>query len=111
MALASVTSALFGNFFAALYTIYALDELGLSPFLLGVVISAGGVGSLAASLLVGPITRRAGFGPAIVWTRVGAGVLASLCRWPVDRRSWPQRSCSSHSSSATASTPCRSSTG
>ena len=78
MALASVTSGLFGNFFAALYTIYAIDELGLSPFLLGVVISAGGVGSLAASLLVGPVTRRAGFGPAIVWTRVGAGVLGVL---------------------------------
>ncbi|HEV2009962.1 MAG TPA: MFS transporter [Candidatus Limnocylindria bacterium] len=78
MALASMTSALFGNFFAALYTIYALDDLGLSPFLLGVVISAGGVGSLAASLVVGPLTRRAGFGPAIVWTQVAAGVLASL---------------------------------
>ena len=36
------------------------------------------MGSLAASLLVGPITRRAGFGPAIVWTRAGAGVLSVL---------------------------------
>ncbi|MEA2662710.1 MAG: hypothetical protein QOH08_2282 [Chloroflexota bacterium] len=78
MALASVISALFGNFFAALYTIYALDELGLSPLLLGIVISAGGVGALVASLFVGPLTRRVGFGPAIVWTRVAAGVLGVL---------------------------------
>ena len=82
MALASVTGALFGNFFAALYTIYAL---GLSPFLLGVVISAGGVGSLAASAVVGPLTRRLGFGPAIVWTRVAGtiiGVLVPLAGGP-----------------------------
>lgn len=78
MALASVTSQLFGNFFASLYTLYALDELGLSPLLLGIVISAGGVGSLAATVLVGPVTRRFGIGPAIVWCRVAAGALAFL---------------------------------
>ena len=78
MALASVTSQLFGNFFASLYTLYALDELGLSPLLLGIVISAGGVGSLAATVLVGPVTRRFGIGPAILWCRVGAGALAFL---------------------------------
>jgi MFS family permease len=78
MALASVTGALFGNFFAALYTIYALDELGLSPFLLGVVISAGGVGDLAATGIVGPLTRRFGYGPTIVWTSAAAAVLGIL---------------------------------
>lgn len=78
MALASGTSQLFGNFFASLYTLYALDELGLSPLLLGIVISAGGVGSLVATTLVGPLTRRLGIGPAMVWCRVGAGVLSFL---------------------------------
>ena len=78
LALASVTSALFGNFFAALYTLYALDELGLSPFLLGLTVSAGGVGALAATALVGPLTARFGLGPTLVWTRLGAGILAFL---------------------------------
>ena len=78
MALASGTSQLFGNFFASLYTLYALDELGLSPLLLGLVISAGGVGSLVATALVGPLTRRFGIGPTIVWCRIGAGLLAFL---------------------------------
>lgn len=78
MALASVTSALFGNFFASLYTLYALDELGMSPLLLGVVISAGGVGSLAATAFVGPLTRRFGLGPTLVWCRVGAALLSPL---------------------------------
>ena len=78
LAFASVTSALFGNFFAALYTLYALEELGLSPFLLGLTVSAGGVGSLMATTLVGPLTARFGLGPTLVWTRVAAGILAFL---------------------------------
>lgn len=78
LALASVTSALFGNFFGALYTLYALEELHLSPFLLGLVISAGGIGSLAATGLVRPLTERFGLGPTLVWTRVAAGVLSFL---------------------------------
>lgn len=78
LALASVTSALFGNFFAALYTLYALAELQLSPLLLGLTVSAGGAGSLAATGLVGPLTARFGLGPTLVWTRVAAGALAFL---------------------------------
>ncbi len=78
MSLSILVTALFGNFFASLYTLYVLDELGLSPLYLGVIISAGGIGSLAASVLVAPITRRFGIGPTIVWTRVAAGILAIL---------------------------------
>lgn len=78
LALALVTSALFGNFFASLYTLYALDELHLDPFLLGLTVSAGGVGSLAATGFVGPLTARLGLGPTLVWTRLAAGVLAFL---------------------------------
>ena len=78
MALASVTDALFGNFFYSLYTLYALTTLGLSPFQLGIVVSAGGVGSLTAAFVVGPLTRRLGIGPTIVWTRVAAAVLSVL---------------------------------
>jgi len=76
--LSSVTSALFGNFFAALYTLYALEELHLPPLVLGLVVSAGGVGSLAAAAFVGPLTTRYGLGPTLVWTRVAAGVLSFL---------------------------------
>jgi MFS family permease len=78
MALASVIGALFGNFYASLYAFYGLNELGLSPFLLGVVISAGGAGGLAAAAIVGPLTRRLGYGPAIVWANVARTILGLL---------------------------------
>jgi MFS family permease len=78
MALTSVTGALFGNFYYALYGLFALNVLGLSPLLLGLVVSAGGVGSLAATGLVRPLTRRFGYGPTIVWTHAGSAVLAVL---------------------------------
>lgn len=85
LALAAVVGRLFGNFFASLYTLYALDELGLSPLLLGIVISAGGIGSLAAAGVVGPLTRRFGIGPTLVWSSVAAaplGLLTALAGGP-----------------------------
>jgi len=78
IALNSVAGALFGNFFASLYTLYAIDELGLSPLLLGIVISAGGVGSLAATVATGPLTRRWGLGPTIIRTRIAAAAFSVL---------------------------------
>ena len=78
IALSTLVGSLFGNFFASLYTLYALEELALSPLMLGVIISAGGVGSLAATLLAGPLARRIGIGPAIVWCEVVSAFLYLL---------------------------------
>jgi MFS family permease len=58
----------FGSFFAALYSIYAIRELGLSPAMLGVVVSAGGIGALIGALLAGRVERRLGLGRALTWT-------------------------------------------
>jgi MFS family permease len=57
---------LFGGFFLTLYTIFALETLGLSPAVLGVVISVGGVGALAGALVAGPLGRRLGTGRAMI---------------------------------------------
>ncbi len=78
IAAGGLLGALFGNFFAALYTLYALEELGLSPLVLGLIISAGGIGDLAASAFSAPIARRFGIGPAIVWCEIAAGLLGLL---------------------------------
>jgi MFS family permease len=66
----------FGSFYAALYSVYVLRTLGLSPVVLGVAVGAGGVGALVGALLAEPVSRR--WGPR--GTLIGAtavGVVAA----------------------------------
>jgi MFS family permease len=86
LALRSVVAHVAGSFYGVLYTIYLIDELHLDPFLLGVVVSAGGVGSLAGSLLASRTIGVLGLGPAVIWAAAGAsalGVLTPLAQGPV----------------------------
>jgi MFS family permease len=78
IALRSVVAHVAGSFYGVLYTIYLIDDLHLSPFLLGIVISAGGVGSLVGSLFAAGVIRAIGLGPALIWTATGAAVLGIL---------------------------------
>lgn len=57
---------LFGGIFAALYVLFALKTLGLSPAMLGLTIGFGGLGALAGSFLAAPLSRRLGMGRAIL---------------------------------------------
>src|SRR5256885_1076777 len=50
LTLRSIIAHVAGSFYGVLYTIYLIEDLHLSPFLLGVVVSAGGVGSPGGSL-------------------------------------------------------------
>jgi len=52
--------------FGALYTIFMLRDLGLSPSFMGIIISVGGASALLGSLTARPLAKRVGFGPAIV---------------------------------------------
>ena len=78
IALSGVASALFGNFYGALYVLYGIDELALSPVLVGITIAAGGLGSLVAAPLAGRAARRWGIGPALIGTRLAAAMLGFL---------------------------------
>jgi MFS family permease len=86
MAARSVIAHVAGSFYGVLYTIYLIDDLRLEPFLLGIVISAGGVGALIGSLFAARVIRRLGLGPALIWTAIGAsviGILTPLAQGPV----------------------------
>ena len=56
----SVVAHVAGSFYGVLYTIYLIEDLHLSPLLLGVVVSAGGVGSLVGSLFASRVIRSWG---------------------------------------------------
>lgn len=86
LTLRSVIAHVAGSFYGVLYTIYLIDELHLNPFLLGVVVSAGGLGSLIGSFFASRVIGRFGFGPALIWTATGAsmiGVLTPLAGGPL----------------------------
>ena len=86
IAMRSVVAHVAGSFYGVLYTIYLIQELHLSPLLLGIVVSAGGVGSLIGSLFASRVIRAAGLGPALIWTAAGAsvlGVLTPLAQGPI----------------------------
>jgi MFS family permease len=86
LTLRSVIAHVAGSFYGVLYTIYLIDDLHLSPLLLGVVVSAGGVGSLIGSFFASRVIARRGLGPALIWTATGAsivGVLTPLAGGPL----------------------------
>ena len=47
----SFMSPLFGGTFSALYVIFAIKTLGLSPALMGVTVGVGGIGSVTGKTL------------------------------------------------------------
>ena len=86
LALRSILGHVFGSFYGVLYSLYLLQDLHLDPLLLGIVISAGGVGSLVGSVFASRAIRSLGIGPAIIWMALGSsalGVLTPLAQGPV----------------------------
>ncbi len=78
LTLRSIIAHVAGSFYGVLYTIYLITDLHLSPFLLGVVVSAGGVGSLVGSFFAARVIARFGLGPALIWTATGASIIGVL---------------------------------
>jgi MFS family permease len=78
LAVSATMRDFFGWFFAALYAFYAIQELGLTPGVVGVLVSAGGVGSLVGAATAGRLSRRFGIGPVLIVTSIAGAILAML---------------------------------
>ena len=87
--LSTAGATLFGGFFGALYILFTLHTLGLSPGTIGVIISMGGVGGLFGAVGSGRLVRRLGLGRGLLLSLLigeAAGMLipaASGPRWLV----------------------------
>jgi predicted MFS family arabinose efflux permease len=68
----------FGMFFATLYALYVIRILGIAPFLLGLLIAAGGLSALVGAVLTERVVRRLGLGFAIGGGLFGYGLLGLL---------------------------------
>jgi predicted MFS family arabinose efflux permease len=73
-AIAAALLAFFGNFFGALYTLFAVQYLGMNALLLGLTVAVGGVASLVGSLITQPLVRRFGIGPTMIMMLIPLGV-------------------------------------
>lgn len=57
-----------GGFYMALYTLLALQTLNIDVATFGIVIGLGGVSALGGALIAGTLSRRFGFGRAMIAT-------------------------------------------
>jgi MFS family permease len=71
----SVVVALFGFVFLAVYILFMTNILGLSPFAIGLILAAGGLGAVIGAAAAVPISRRLGFGPTLIWAQVMFAVM------------------------------------
>lgn len=72
------TVSLAGGVFAAMYMIFAVRTLGLSPAAAGAIAACGGIGSFAGSMLAQPALRRFGPKAALVFGFGLGGALQML---------------------------------
>jgi predicted MFS family arabinose efflux permease len=73
-AASAATRSFFGNFFAALYGLYAIRVLGLGPAALGITIGAGGAGGVVGALLAGRLSSKVRLGTVLI----GSLIFSSL---------------------------------
>jgi MFS family permease len=60
------TINLFNFMFFALFMLYAVRRLHISPATLGIVLGSASLGAIGGSVVTGPIARRMGVGPAFI---------------------------------------------
>ncbi len=75
---ASAMRNFFGGFFAALYSLYVLRELGLTPVTLGILVGSGGLGAFLGAVITGRFTKRFGWGNSLMISSFIAGLAALL---------------------------------
>lgn len=60
------TRSFFGSFYAALYSLFVIRELGMTPVVLGLLIGSGGIGALLGAVGASAVARRAGLGATLI---------------------------------------------
>ncbi len=78
LAASSGAFAFFGGFIGALYALYTIRVLGLTPAALGLLVSTGGVGALLGAAMAGRLARRYGLGRTLIGSFFLMGLTALL---------------------------------
>jgi predicted MFS family arabinose efflux permease len=76
--LRAATTSFFWGFFSALYVLYAVDNLKFTPFILGIIVSLGGISNFIGSALIPWISRRFQPGAILIGAALVQGVAGLL---------------------------------
>lgn len=76
---------LFEQWIFTLFTLFAARQVGLPAAAIGLILSVGGVGAIAGSLLAAPVTARLGAGRAMVWSVAADPLLLGIALTPANR--------------------------
>ncbi len=68
--ISTATNAFFLTAQGAIFVLYMTRDLGITPFMLGIIFSLGGLGSVLGALVAQPLSRRLGIGPAIIVSHI-----------------------------------------
>lgn len=77
LAVTAITNT-FGFIFLAVYTLFMIEDLGLSSNQIGFVYAIGGVGALIGSLLSGPLSQRIPTGTLLILSQAAFGLTGLL---------------------------------
>ena len=69
-----MTHNFFRRMFEALFVLYLVREVDVSPGLLGLIVAAGGPGALLGALAAVRVAKRIGVGPTVVGAQVLTGI-------------------------------------
>jgi MFS family permease len=75
---ASSTLNFFGAFIGAIYGLYVIEQLRMTPVVLGILVSSGGVGALLGAILSGRVAARFGAGRALVMALLLSSAMSIL---------------------------------
>lgn len=70
----SITNGIIGTLFA----LYMVETLGITPLVVGLIVSVGGVSALGGAFLATPIARRYGIGGALIGSKLVSFLFNSL---------------------------------
>jgi MFS family permease len=86
IALSTSTRSFCGGTFAALYGLYVIRVLKVTPSVFGVLVGMGGVGALLGAFMARSLVRRCGIGPVLI----GSALLSSALMLTTPLASGPQ---------------------
>jgi MFS family permease len=76
--LSTSTDNFFGGAFAALYGLFLIRELAVTPALYGVLVTFGGIGAFVGAFAAGRLVRRVGLGKTLIGAMLLSGAASLL---------------------------------